>query len=65
MKLKKIFAIMLIVLMISFVSTISYALEGPNDKIADVGSFESYDSSWDSGGSSWDSGGGFDYSYDY
>ncbi len=61
MKLKKIFAIMLIVLMISFVSTISYALEGPNDKIADVGSFESYDSSWDSGGSSWDSGSSWDF----
>ena len=61
MKLKKIFAIMLIVLMISFVSTISYALEGPNDKIADVGSFESYDSSWDSGGSSWDSGSSWNF----
>ena len=61
MKLKKIFAIMLIVLMISFVSTISYALEGPNEKIADVGSFESYDSSWDSGGSSWDSGSSWDF----
>ncbi len=61
MKLKKIFAIMLIVLMISFISTISYALEGPNDKIADVGSFESYDSSWDSGGSSWDSGSSWDF----
>ena len=55
MKLKKIFVVVLTIILLACLSSLSYALEGPNDKVADVGSFESYDSSWDSGGSSWSS----------
>lgn len=61
MKLRKIFTVIMIVLFFSGFSTLAWAADnGPNDKIADVGSFESYDGGWDSGSSY--SGSSYDYS---
>ena len=63
MRLKKIIIALTVFFFWAYFSTTCLATDfGPNDKVADVGSFESYDSSWDSGSSSsWDSGSSWDY----